>query len=470
MARSCRFALRTLGGACAGQQWLCDGDEPVARLWYDIVEQPEQNLRYFNLVPRPVELRELRLTPGGRPLFAGVQLYWKLGPVITTELVSVEARAEGEEALTLEVVTRDPGRVATSVRLVTLSYDERLGSYVYDLRAFLTIHGPELFDQPGTDDRDFRFEYCDPWYTDVPAPSVPFPGRWPKRYQRLLAEPGDGTVWQMPLNHLATGIPSPRSFRHGGRLVLAHEPGDDPAIEFVGDTADRTAISVCNWGYDVHLSAGFTRAELYRPLALRFRLYRCPDAEVQRLLDAAAPVPAVTYAGLAELPRYERHTSFALPMRLDQPTSGDTDPWPWLPDGEGADWCRDQGRSDRCSLRIAKDGPGPTEWRMDREGDGAWTQRWASPVGFRVSVYIRTEKVIGRGSCLALRWMIYNRPEPHPLVCSQRLTGTHDWIRVQVEIHGPPPPGVSAVALILRQDGSGSTWFDDLDVELLQGE
>jgi hypothetical protein len=107
---------------------------------------------------------------------------------------------------------------------------------------------------------------------------------------------------------------------------------------------------------------------------------------------------------------------------------------------------------------------------MDREGDGAWTQKWAAAVGFRVSVFVRTESVTGRGSCLALRWMIYNCPEPHALICSRRLTGTHDWTRVQAEIHGPPPPGVSAVALILRQDGSGSTWFDDLDVEILQGE
>jgi hypothetical protein len=213
MARRCRFALRTLGGACAGQQWLCDGDEPLARLRRDLVEQPEQNLRYFNRVPRPVELRELRLTPGGRPLFAGVQLYWKLGSVITTELVSVEARAEGEDALTLEVVTRDPGRVATSVQLVTLSYDEGLESYVYDLRTFLTIHSPELFDRPGTDDRSFRFEYCDPWYTDVPAPSVPFPGMWPKRGSPARSRSAGEVGWSWPTSRAMTRRSSSSAIR-----------------------------------------------------------------------------------------------------------------------------------------------------------------------------------------------------------------------------------------------------------------
>ena len=47
--QSC-FTFRTRGGVCAGQQWICDGDQPIARLCYGIVEQPEQNLRYFDQV------------------------------------------------------------------------------------------------------------------------------------------------------------------------------------------------------------------------------------------------------------------------------------------------------------------------------------------------------------------------------------------------------------------------------------
>ncbi len=469
MAPRCRFALRTLGGACAGEQWLCDGEAPVARLWRETVVQPEQNLRYFNQVLKPVELRDLRLTPGGPPRFAGAQLYWKMGPVITDQLVAIETHIEGDDRFTLEVITRDLGGVATSVRWVTLSWDAVQGSYQYDVRAFVTLHSPEVFDRPGTEDQEHRFEYCDPWYSDVPAPSVPFAGRWPKRYQRLLAEPADGSVWQMPLNHMATGIPSPRQFAPDGRLVLADEPGANPAIQFVGQTAARTAIGVCNWGYDVHLSAGFHRDELYRPLALHFRFSLCPDADVARLAAAAAPVPPVVYNGHDTLPRYERHSSFATAMPLAWPSDGDTDAWPWLPAGDGAAWVDEGGRSDGFALRICRTRDGASEWRMEREGDGAWTARWTAAIGFRVSVWARTAEVTGRGACLALQWTVYNRPEPYALHCSRRLTGSRDWTRLVVEIHGPPPPDASAVTLVLRQDGAGTTWFDDLDVEVLQG-
>jgi hypothetical protein len=36
-----------------------------------------------------------------------------------------------------------------------------------------------------------------------------------------------------------------------------------------------------------------------------------------------------------------------------------------------------------------------------------------------------------------------------------------------VQIQGPPPPDISSIHIVLRQDGSGTTWFDDLDVEVL---
>ena len=93
--QSC-FTFRTRGGVCAGEQWLYDRDEPIARLHHDLVEQPEQNLRYFDQVLKPVELRDLKLAPGGRPSIAGLQLYWKMDPVITTELVAVQAEVPGE--------------------------------------------------------------------------------------------------------------------------------------------------------------------------------------------------------------------------------------------------------------------------------------------------------------------------------------------------------------------------------------
>ena len=466
MGRSSRFDLETRGGLTAGEEWICDRGQPIARLERVVVEQPEQNLRYFDRNPRPVVLRDLRLSPGGRPLVAGTQLFWNLdGHIITTELIEVGVDGRGTDRLTVTVTTADPGGVATSRRAVTITWDEDLGSYVYDFACHLELHSPEVLHRPGVE--QVTFEYSDPWYCDVPAPTVAFEGAWSSHgYTHLLAEPADGTVWQMPLNHMATGIPSPRSFREGGLFVLAADPGHNPAFEFPGDTAARTSASVCNWGYDIHLGARYGAGELYGPICERFRIRLCPDEQVAQLQSRAEPVPPVEYAGFRQLPRYERRSSFEKPLRLDEP-AGDLDPWPWLPAGDGAEWCRDHGRSDDCSLKIDRETAGVTEWSMDREGEGAFTQRWQANTGFRVSLWVRTDSVSGRGACVALRWIIYNHPERYPLVCSERLTGTRDWTRLTVEIRGPSPPEVSAVEIVLRQDGAGASWFDDLEVEVL---
>ena len=463
MGHESRFILRTHGGVTAGEQWIYDGDEPLARLESIVIEQPEQNLRYFNRILKPVNLRDLVLAPGGRPLIAGVQLFWNLGPVITTELVDVQVEGQDSAQLTLTVVTVDPGGVATSRRVLVLTYDEALRSYVYDFTAHLELHSPEVFDRHET----VRFEVSDPWYCDVPAPTVEFSGMWEKRYSHLLAENADGSVWQMPLNHMATGIPSPQAFKRDGLLVLARDPDNNPAFEFVGDTAARTAVSICNWGYDVHIAAAYAPDELYAPIHHRFRIRLCADDDVDDLMRRAEPVPRVEYAGHTELPLYERKTSFEKPLRLNEPSPGSTDAWPWEPLGEGAEWSRTEGRSDAFSLKIAKDTQGPTEWTMNRESDGAWTQNWTRNTDFRVTVYVRTEGVGGRGSCLAIRWSLFNSPQRFPYVCSQRLVGTHDWTQLEVELRGPPPPDISAVCLILRQDGSGTTYFDDLEVTVL---
>ncbi len=470
MSHQSRFDVTTNGGVTAGQEWICDGDVPIARLEHVVVEQPEQNLRYFDRNLKPVVLRDLKLTPNGRPLVAGVQMFWNLdGHIITSELLDVTVTGRGTACLTLTVITTDPGHVALSRRVLTITWDEASASYVYEFACHLTLQAPQTFDRPGSPDA-VHFEISDPWYCDVPAPTVAFAGAWSAHgFTRLLAEPADGSVWQMPLNHLATGIPAPQSFRDGGMLVLADSPNNNPAFEFVGPTAARTGIGVCNWGYDVHFRATYQREELYAPICETFRVRRCPDDRVADLLQRASPVPAVAYAGHHELPRYERQSSFAKGLRLDEP-AGLLDPWPWLPAGDGARWCKDSGRSDDYSLEIRRLEAGVTEWTMDREGEGAWTQRWRTSTGFRVHVWVRTEAVTGRGASLGLRWIIYNHPERHPLICSSALQQTTGWTRLSAEIHGPVPAAVSAVQIVLRLDGAGAVWFDDIDVEILGPE
>ena len=108
--KSC-FSFRTHGGVCAGGTWIYDLDEPIARFDDRIIEQPEQNLRYFDGNTKPVNLYDLKLAPGGRPLVCGVQMFWVFQHKVlaTTDLVGIQIDGQDSDRLTLTVTTRDHG-------------------------------------------------------------------------------------------------------------------------------------------------------------------------------------------------------------------------------------------------------------------------------------------------------------------------------------------------------------------------
>ena len=79
------------------RQWIYDGDDPIALFDMSTLDEPMQALMMFQLVPRPVALRHLKLTPGGKPLVEAVQLYWKGGKVITDVLDGLEIIGNGTD-------------------------------------------------------------------------------------------------------------------------------------------------------------------------------------------------------------------------------------------------------------------------------------------------------------------------------------------------------------------------------------
>lgn len=151
------FTLTTLGGACAGPQLICDGDEPIARLVTDApMGTLEENLMFtINSTaqpknPRPIMLRDMKLRPGGRAMLSGMQLYWELDgdnhiTVVTEVVCSVSVEGQGTDTLTLTVVTEDKYRIVTSTRVVSVSRDASTGGYCWDVTAGLHFNCPESF-------------------------------------------------------------------------------------------------------------------------------------------------------------------------------------------------------------------------------------------------------------------------------------------------------------------------------------
>ena len=435
------------------RQGIYDGDEPIALLDLSTMDEPMQALMMFGKVPRPILLRHLKLTPGGRPLVEAVQLYWKSGEVITDQLDGLTVAGAGTDRLTVTFTVKDARNTLTVTRVLTGTYDDALASYVYDFRDQALVHAPERLAGSGA----ARFEYCDPWLTACPAPSQAFPGAWRGRYRQYVYEAAGGAVVAIPHHHYANSQKGGIALKRDGLFAAVYEPDGNPAIQLLDETAARTAIGICPWGYDIHMNT-------------HFRLFRCPDDQARRL-NAAAVAPPPTpadEAGLAEIPMYERVSSFEKGIAVGKPRAGDLDPWGWVPQGEpGPVWDRQSGRTGAHSLKIAKATPGLSSWHAMAEGQGYFTEPWTPCKGYEISVWAKTENVTGPGASIGACYHVPNVPPAWPIACSARLAGSQGWTRLTLRV-GPPPKDTSIMSLHLQQDGAGTTWFDDLDVRMLK--
>ncbi len=448
------------------QQGIYDGNDCIAVLDMSTLDEPMQALMFFSKVPRPLLLRHLKLTPGGKPLVQAVHLFWKSGEVITGVLDGLSVSGNGTNALTVTFTVKDPDDILKVERTLTVTYDAALNSYVYDLKDRAKVNAPEKLGKNGS----VSFEYCDPWFTDSPAPSQPFPGMWKGRYSKFAYEARKGGVTAIPHNHFSCSLKGGVELKRDGIFAAVYEPDGNPAIQVMGETADKTRISICPWGYDVHMGFTAPKADLGLPLTTHFRFFQLP-ADRARTMDRNAitpPLKPTDVQGLAETPMYERVSGFEKAAVVNKTHTGNIDPWFWVPQGDpGAVWDRTSGRTGKSSLKIEKDTPGLAAWYSMCEGQGYFTEPWTPCKGYEISVWVKTKDVSGPGVSVGACYHVPNIPPSWPITYSGKITGTQDWTKVTLRM-GLPPKDTSIMSLHLQQEGKGTVWFDDLEVKMLK--
>ena len=293
---------------------------------------------------------------------------------------------------------------------------------------------------------------------------------WKGRYRQYVYESNDGRIVAIPHHHYGNSQKGGIVLKKDGCFTAVYEPDGNPTIQVMGDTAANTSISICPWGYDVHMSLAVQPEELYQPLTTHFRMFQCPDIRA-RELNAKAVAPAIKPSdqeGLMEIPLYERRSSFERGLAIGKPHEGDLDPWGWVPQDErGAVWDRRHGRTGTSSLKISKDTPGISTWYTMCEGQGYFTETWTPCKGYEITCWVKTDNVVGPGASSGASYHIPNIPPEWPITRSQRLTGTNGWTKLTVSLDSPPDK-TSIMSLHFQQVGKGTTWFDDLEVKMLR--
>jgi hypothetical protein len=447
------------------QQWIYDGNTPIALFDMSTLDEPMQALMFFSAVPRPILLKYLKFTPDGAPLVQAVQLFWKSGKMITDVLDGLTVQGSGTDRLTVAFTTKDPLDTARATRTLTLTYDNTLESYVYDFKDNVVINDPKAF----ASGKGATFEFCDPWLSNCPSPSQKFMGMWKGRYSKFAFESPDGSIVAIPHNHFSSSLKG-GNLKKDGIFAAVYEPDGNPAIQFLDETASKSHISICPWGYDIHLSYSAAPGEIEKPINTHFRFFKCPDDKA-RAMEKKAVTPSIKpteFGGQKEMPMYERISSFDKAVAIEKPHTGELDPWFWVPqDEKGAVWDRSSGRSDKSSLKIEKDTPGVATWYSMCEGQGYYTEPWNACKGYEISCWVKTKDVEGAGASIAARYHVPNITPKWDLSRSEQVSGTKDWTKLTLRL-GPPQKDTSIMSIHLQQSGKGTTWFDDLEVKMLK--
>ena len=433
------------------------------------------------------------LQRGEPPIIAEIPCFWLTGDKL--ENLQVEAAGEGSDRLTVTFRAEEERGRYVDERVVVVSHDAALNSYVYAFDAKFTVQDGHTYSADA-------LEFFDPHWIGLgfPGPSIPVtamrsisaePTVWPTRgpaeewkplFQFYAYEAADGNVYKITLNHRVDRR-TQRSLplKDGALLAAVYNPErGNPAFQLLGDTASRTEIEACHWGYDSHMRLRLSTSD--DPVTLdggdsvtaQVKVFQLPNERAFDLMRRARPRPMPPEEILDSFrPAFRLHSRFE---ESSDPykTGGDTDPgyWevfrperkPWnFLSTRGPVWSTSMGRDDKYCVGSVHPKPKLSGWTAVT-GVSQWTGL-APPRDkvWKVSAFIKTEAVNGKGAFIAVEQNEIGARESRP------LTGTHGW--TEVSLLAPPGWGDKGNAhLHLRLDGQGSAWFDDVRLEVVDHE
>lgn len=488
-----------------------------------LFDRQEKILGYY---PDFVRFGSLKLVPGGREMFPHPAMIW--GPygwffpywgyqVGKPRQLSFQASATKDKAKFRLVTEMEPFGLRSDWQM-EVTYDEQLRCYSYYVKTIATVtkdlnpdtyprHYWEFFDL--FPQNLFDYKTGPQFYKDGKKEDFPGPIWGYIVYQRGK-DIGDHyarkpTWLKVPLNRLVTSASSGIKIARDGYIGFMNNPAGNPMIQLLGDTAAITTIEQCNWFYDLHFLLDLAHKQEVPPegfsVQASFRLVNFDTVKTAEVLKEAVLVGYPAAERIQKrYPRYEETgiNSFENIVTIDAPEHSriwhpfhhhiaDYHPgvmridYNQTPENE-CRWVNDCGRTGTCSLLVRTTTEGIAGWQtplFDRP-------RVQPGKRYRLSVYIRTENLEGKGATLGYfagkeekSYRLSSRPEEalkvRPIFAPVWVKGTSDWTKVEI-ITPPMEEQILGKVLdwelrecliqpVLWHEGKGTSWFDDFVLE-----
>jgi hypothetical protein len=418
-----------------GKQWwyICDGEERIGLIttWLNHVEL----FRFSPNVARGATYTIPEIYHWANLIGARIQLrmhgYHTSIPRLTSfNLIFTKDRGEVLEFKTEQVHERGY-RGTIEYRLV---WDERLGYVLNGTSHFVCPEPKEiefnnLFAGRVCESRDNR-------------------KLWQKTVRGPLANGRISFVHHNPVNIPVDEVQA------GGFVGFVTEKDMNPFVEMI-ETSAPVFFATCSEWYDQHIVMKAPRAKegdgLYH-LRARYRLLSVPAAAARGLeaiaVDRGPGTGESRFAGFLQNKVNDFETFVPHGRVYNGPI------WQHINATEGP------AHSGKRS--IAVHGPGPGRVKAASPIGGGPPIYGESGKRYRLAAWVKTKGLEDGGAWLQTDDVFFSWQDVKATRRTKKLTGDHDWTRLEVEF--TPSPRNPFLLIKLSVEGTGTAWFDDLEL------
>ena len=418
-----------------GKQWwyICDGDERVGLIttWLNHVE-------LFRFSPEVARGAKYDIPPiyhwanliGARLPLQMCSYHSPVPPVTSFKLTFTKDRGDSLE-LKAEQTHKDGYSGSTECRLV---WDERLG-YVLNCTSHFAMPQP----------RQIEFNNL---LAGGVSESRDDHKRWQKTVRGRLLDGRISFVHHNPVNIPVDHVEA------GGFVGFVTEVEMNPFVEMI-ETSGPVFFATCSQWYDQHIVMKAPQAKeadgLYH-LRARYRLLSLPCA-VARELEAMAVYtsPATGESGMAGFLQ-NKVNDFETSVPRGKMYNGPI--WQHINATEGP--------AHSGTRSIAVGGRGPGKVRSASPIGGGPAIYGESSKRYRLGAWVKTQGLEDGGAWLQVDDVFFNWQDVKATRKTEKLTGDHHWTRLEVDF--TPSPNDPFLLIKLCVEGTGTAWFDDLEL------
>ena len=439
------------------------------------------DLTVLDGVDQIAEIRELKLTsarfrPGGRalvgetvPLF----LFWMQyanhqDPERNTGAGGqVEIVSQKPDQVVLKCTGTTASGACLSSMVLTIRSLQDPVRYVYSVQATLDVISEQgWLVTPNPTQGEVEFVNFWPDGTYSPNPNDP------KRYQACCFVTPAG-VERIPHHHLETSDKHNIVMNRGDRFLWLQED-ENPCLAIL--TENTVTAGLCAYMWDAHFAYRICREgkDILLPAGSHFEagyeLTSLDGKEAKPIVDRAVDRPAPE---LASIPLYVSGVN-RFTRTLQNIKSDCRYIWPWEAERDSAStpvFENNFGFDDSSCLRIDSSGAGRSCWKVTTLGPAFGGDPFVGGTKYKLSALVKTSNLGGK-AMIAVRLhrenhgSVFDIQGYETFTSAQVLQGDSDWSMLKV-VTPPLSPPPDRLHLLLIQEGSGTTWFDNVLFEAL---